>query len=185
MNAKKLIALLLALTMIFALAACGNKPSVVGRWVADIDMVDQMVEEMDASVGGSKSFGEYLDSFVWELTLDLGADGTYTLKYDISRDIDSFKSSVVAYMRDMINELSGTEMSDELIAQALGMPLEDYAQTVVDAMTEAAVSESAKYKDDDKNLIWENGEKSPYTLTADELTFSVNSLGELHFKRVG
>ncbi len=186
MKAKKLIAALLALTMLLALAACGgSKPSVVGLWVADVDMRDQMVQEMDESIGGSKSFGEYLESFVWELTLDLRADGSYTLKYDITKDIGGFKSAVVAYMRDMIAEVAGGEMSDELIAQALGMPLEDYAQTVVDAMTEAAESESANYKDDGKNLIWENGDKSAYTLTADELVFSVETLGELHFKRVG
>ncbi len=186
MNKKRLIALALALVMLFALAACGaKKPSVVGTWKADLDMRGEMVEQMDASVGGSKSFGEYLDSFVWELTLELRDDGSYTLSYNIDRDIANFKSAVVAYMRDMINEQVGSEVSDDLIATALGMPLEDYAQTVVDAMTEVASSESATYKDDGKNLIWENGEKSPYVLTEDTLSFSVETLGQLDFTRIG
>ena len=186
MKEKRFIALVLALLMLLALAACGaSKPSVVGTWKAEVDMYDQMVDEMDASVGGTKSFGDYLDSFKWDLTLVLGSDGKYTLSYDISKEMDTFKSAVIAYMRDMINEQAGFEVSDDLITSALGMPLEDYAQTVVDAMTEAAESESATYKDKDGVLIWENDEESPYELTEDTLSFSVNSLGKLVFKRVG
>ena len=186
MNKKRMIAQLLALVMHFALAACGSKkPSVIGRWEADLDMRGRMIEEMDASVGGSKSFGEYLDSFTWVLTLELGDNGKYTLSYDLSRDLPGFKSAVVDYMRDMINEQVGFEVSDEVIAQALGMPLEDYAQTVVDAMTEVANTETATYSDKNGALIWENGEKSPYELTEDTLKFSVESLGELEFHRIG
>ena len=82
MKTKRIIALLLLLVMLFALAACGGrKPSVVGLWEAEVDMRDQMVEQLDASVGGSKSFGDYLDSFVWVLTLELKENGTYTLGY--------------------------------------------------------------------------------------------------------
>ena len=186
MNKKRLIALALALVMLFALAACGaKKPSVVGIWKADLDMRGEMVEQMDASVGGSKSFGEYLDSFVWELTLELRDDGSYTLSCNIDRDIANFKSAVVAYMRDMINEQVGSEVSDDLIATALGMPLEDYAQTVVDAMTSAAETETGKYQDKGGALIWGNGEKSPYELTEDTLSFSVETLGQLDFTRIG
>ena len=105
MKTKRIIALLLLLVMLFALAACGGrKPSVVGLWEAEVDMRDQMVEQLDASVGGSKSFGDYLDSFVWVLTLELKENGTYTLGYNIDRDMAAFKAAVVDYMRDMINE---------------------------------------------------------------------------------
>ena len=186
MNKKRLIALALALVMLFALAACGaKKPSVVGIWKADLDMRGEMVEQMDASVGGSKSFGEYLDSFVWVLTLELKDNGTYTLSYDISKEMSVFKSAVVDYMRDMINEQVGMEVSDDLIAQALGMSLDEYAQSVIDAMTEAAETESATYRDEKGTLIWEDGAESPYELTEDSLSFSVESLGKLNFKRIG
>ena len=76
-------------------------------------------------------------------------------------------------------------MSDELIAQALGMPLEDYAQSVIDAMTESLETESAAYRDEKGTLIWEDGAESPYELTEDSLSFSVESLGKLDFKRIG
>lgn len=186
MKTKRIIALLLLLVMLFALAACGGrKPSVVGLWEAEVDMRDQMVEQLDASVGGSKSFGDYLDSFVWVLTLELKENGTYTLGYNIDRDMAAFKAAVVDYMRDMINEQVGMEVSDELIAQALGMPLEDYAQSVIDAMTESLETESAPYRDEKGTLIWEDGAQSPYVLTKDTLSFSVETLGELNFKRIG
>ena len=186
MNKKRLIALVLTLVMLFALAACGaKKPSVVGTWKADLDMRGEMVKQMDASVGGSKSFGEYLDSFVWVLTLELKQDGTYTLSYDIGKEMGVFKSAVVDYMRDMINEQVGMEVSDDLIAQALGMSLDEYAQSVIDAMTEAAETESATYRDEKGTLIWEDGAESPYELTEDSLSFSVESLGKLDFKRIG
>ncbi|MBR0209045.1 MAG: hypothetical protein IJQ43_09125 [Oscillospiraceae bacterium] len=186
MNRKRLIALALALVMLFALAACGaKKPSVVGKWQASADMRDKMIQGMDESVQGSKSFGEYLGSFTWDLTLELKEDGNYTLNYDISRDLPGFKAAVVNYMRDMINEQVGFEVSDDLIATALGMPLEDYAQTVVDAMTSAAETETGKYQDKDGALIWGNGEKSPYELTENTLKFSAQELGELFFTRVG
>ena len=183
---KKILCLLLALLMLLSLAACGaKKPSVVGVWEADLDMRDQMVEEMDASVGVDLSFGEYLDSFIWTVTLELNKDGTYSLKYDLGKDMDHFVDAVVKYMRDAIIQQAGMEVSDELIAQALGMSLEDYAKMVADQMTEAAAAESGKYKDDGKKLTWENGEESPYELTEDTLSFSVVNLGELNFKRIG
>ena len=186
MKRNRILALLLALVILLSLAACGSKkPSVVGLWEAEVDMRDQMVEQMDASVGGSKSFGEYLDSFVWVLTLELRQDGTYTLNYDIGKEMGVFKSAVVDYMRDMINEQVGMEVSDDLIAQALGMSLDEYAQSVIDAMTEAAETESATYRDEKGTLIWEDGAKSPYELTEDSLSFSVESLGKLDFKRIG
>ena len=186
MKRNRILALLLALVMLLSLAACGSKkPSVVGLWEAEVDMRDQMVEQMDASVGGSKSFGEYLDSFVWVLTLELREDGSYTLSYDIDREVDAFRSAVVDYMRDMINEQVGMEVSDELIAQALGMPLEDYAQSIIDAMTDAAESESGVYQNKDGKLIWPDGEESPYVLTEDTLGFAVKALGELSFTRIG
>ena len=186
MKTKRIIALLLLLGMLFALAACGGrKPSVVGLWEAEVDMRDQMVEQLDASVGGSKSFGDYLDSFVWVLTLELKENGTYTLGYNIDRDMAAFKAAVVDYMRDMINEQVGMEVSDELIAQALGMPLEDYAQSIIDAMTDAAESESGVYQNKDGKLIWPDGEESPYVLTEDTLGFAVKALGELSFTRIG
>ena len=170
MKTKRIIALLLLLVMLFALAACGGrKPSVVGLWEAEVDMRDQMVEQLDASVGGSKSFGDYLDSFVWVLTLELKENGTYTLGYNIDRDMAAIKAAVVDYMRDMINEQVGMEVSDELI----------------DAMTDAAESESGVYQNKDGKLIWPDGEESPYVLTEDTLGFAVKALGELSFTRIG
>ena len=59
MKRNRIIALLLALVMLFALAACGRKkPSVVGLWETEVDMRDQIAEQMDACIGGSRSFGE-------------------------------------------------------------------------------------------------------------------------------
>lgn len=184
---KKILSLLLALAMLFALTACGgsSKPSVVGRWEAEVDMRDQMVSEMDASVGMGLSFGEYLNSFVWTVTLDLSADGKYTLDYDFNKDLDHFVEAVERYMRDAIIAQVGMEVSDDLIAQALGMSLADYAKMVADEMTAAASSESGTYKDDGKKLTWGSGEQSPYVLTEDTLSFSVETLGDLVFHRVG
>ena len=51
--------------------------------------------------------------------------------------------------------------------------------------TEAAETESATYRDEKGTLIWEDGAKSPYELTEDSLSFSVESLGKLDFKRIG
>ena len=162
-----------------------KKNMLSGIWKAELDMRDRLVEEMDVSVDVDFSFGKYLDSFVWTITLELNEDGTYSLKYDLGKDMDHFVDAVVRYMRDAIIQQVGMEVSDDLIAQALGMSLEDYAKMVADQMTEAATAESGKYKDDGKKLTWENGEESPYELTEDTLSFSVVNLGELNFKRIG
>ena len=77
------------------------------------------------------------------------------------------------------------KVSDEVIAQALQMPLEDYAQTIIDQMLESVASESSTYSDVDGKLVWEDGAESPYTLTADTLEFAVGTLGDLVFHRIG
>ena len=216
MKSNRVFALLLALIMLFSLAACGEskvseesalmeglenavnaakdaeptpeptpEPTVLGLWETEIDMSEAMIAKMDESVGGSKSFGEYLHYFAWLLTLELNEDGSYALSFDISKDLDHFKPAVTDYTRDMIIEKLGYEVSDDVIADAIGMSLEDYAQTIVDSMISASQIQSGTYRDEDSKLIWDTGEENPYVLTGDTLLINLSGLGELSFQRIG
>ncbi len=183
---NRFLALLLALALVAALSACGGPDPLIGTWKGEIDLADDMVESLDKAFegqGGPSAAG-YITALTMTLTLEFKDDGTFTRTYDLSKDKDSFVTGCAAFMRDMISALSGVEVDDDAAAAALGMPLEDYALSVLDAMTESIEDETGTYKSDGKKISW-NNEVNPYTIDGDVMTMQTSDIGEVVFNRVG
>ncbi|MBR3473967.1 MAG: hypothetical protein IKH34_02745 [Oscillospiraceae bacterium] len=88
---KKLIALLLILTMAFTLAGCVGK-SAVGVWTAKVKVSDLS----DGSLGPLDSL---LQDLSVDLTLELRKDKTFTMTMDASEALAAKKESLISYIK--------------------------------------------------------------------------------------
>ena len=183
---RKLLALLLVLSLVAALSACGGPDPLIGTWVGEVDLRDELVESLDEAFEGQggPSAADYISSLTLTLTLEFREDGTFSRSYDLSKDKDSFVTGCAAFMRDMISAIVGMEVDDAAAAQALGMPLEDYALSVLDSMVEAMESDGGSYKSDGKKITW-NDEINPYSIEGDVMTMRTSDIGSITFHRVG
>ena len=184
---KRILSLLLIAVLILALSACGSKTDPLwGTWVGEIDLRDDLVESLDEAFEGQggPSAADYITDLAMTVTLEFKEDGTFIRSYDLDKDKDAFVTGCAAYMRDMIGAIAGVEVDDATAAAALGMPLEDYALSVLDTMTEAMKDESGTYKTDGKKIEW-NDEVNPYTIDGDTMIMDTGDIGSVTFHRVG
>ena len=182
---RKLLALLLVLSLVAALSACGGPDPLIGTWVGEVDLRDELVESLDEAFegqGGPSAAG-YITALTMTMTVEFREDGTFSRSYDLSKDKDSFVTGCAAFMRDMISAIVGMEVDDATAAQALGMPLEDYALSVLDSMVEAMENDSGTYKTDGKKITW-NDEANSYTIDGDVMTMESTDY-TITFHRVG
>lgn len=184
---QKLLALLLILSLVAALSACGSKTDpLIGTWRGEIDLRDDLVESLDKAFEGQggPSAADYISALTLTLTLEFREDGTYTRSYDLSKDKDAFVTGCAAFMRDMISVIVHEEVDDATAASALGMSLEDYAMSVLDTMVESMENDNGTYKNDGKKISW-NNEVNPYTIDGDVMTMQTSDVGSVIFNRVG
>lgn len=182
---KRILALLLVLAMAVAFSGCGKDP-LIGTWVGEIDLSGKMVEGLDEAFEGqgAPSAAGYITALTLTLKVEFKDDGTYARSYDLSKDKDAFVSGCSSFMRDVIKAIAGKELDDATIASMLGMSLEDYAVTVLDAMTESMTDEEGTYENDGKNILWDK-ETDPYTIDGDTMKMDIEDIGEVFFTRVG
>ena len=154
---KKILALILALCMIFALAACGSEKgfNVVGTWSAPVDLVKTMAE---AEPETAAMFGE--DPINIEMLLIFAEDGT--VKADVSLDeaIPALKAAMIPYMTKMIEEEYGMTLED--FESAMGMTLDELVDQQLDP-------ESMKESFDNEDL---NG---TYVVEGDKVIVKIGS----------
>ena len=184
---KRSLSILLIAVLVLALAACGSKPDPLwGTWVGEIDLRDDLVASLDEAFEGQggPSAADYINALTMTLTLEFKEDGSFSRRYDLSKDKDAFVTGCAAFMRDMISAIVGMDVDDATAASALGMSLEDYALSVLDSMTEAAGDETGTYKTNGKKIEW-NDEVNPYTIDGDTMIMDTGDIGSVTFHRVG
>jgi hypothetical protein len=164
---KKLLALLLALVMIFALAACGgnsnddddDKPSkkkgLEDKW--------SWVMSMDGEMMGLEDFdGEFSMTVLFDFD-----DGKYTITLDekaLDKSVKAFEQDMVDYMVEAgLDEASAREMVEEM----------DLAGTMAESM-EDEMTESGTYTAEDGKLTMtnEDGDEEVYSyeIKGDKMT---------------
>lgn len=152
------------------------EPKLTGVWKCEKDMLDMLTEELAEADEDSKEFLGYIDEFVFEMTLELRENGSFTLTPDVARAKESLLVAFRAYLSDLA-KASGLTLSDE--------QLDQYSQMAADQMAMDLEPEEGSYEVDGDMLRLGDSDPMPYTLSGDSLVMTVEEFGELHFKRVG
>lgn len=143
---KKLSAVLLALAMVLAFAACGKSDlNVTGTWSMKLDLSAAMKEEM-----GSE-FSDFDAPFVFTVYLELNKNGSYKMYVDekeTEKDMEAFMDALADYFTEYLYSAMESQGIDRATAQAtleaqVGMPVKDYAlQTIKESINVAELTAS-------------------------------------------
>ena len=152
---KKLIAILLVLSALLCLCACGGNKAIVGKWTSDIDLSKAYKSELG-------EMAEKISSKVFlSLNFDLNKDGTFTLSFDKEKTVASvneFVDEMIPVLIDVAceqtgitreeleKELNGQDL-EALMRESMGNPAEEILGEL-DALGE----KSGKYKVDGNKL---------------------------------
>jgi hypothetical protein len=185
---KKLLSLLLVLLLTLSLAfmatACSSdsdkdddddkKPStsqekeevsIIGKWVAEIDMADIINESMEAELGSEldKKFSDInvnvimeFDKKEFEISMDAG---------DVEKAIKNQMPDILKSLLEVMLEKSGTGMTVDQLLAAQNMTMDDFIEQTMAQMDfeeitgELDVSETSLYELDGKKLYTFEEEK--------------------------
>jgi hypothetical protein len=185
---KKLLSLLLVLLLTLSLAfmatACSSdsdkdddddkKPStsqekeevsIIGKWVAEIDMADIINESMEAELGSEldKKFSDInvnvimeFDKKEYEISMDAG---------DVEKAVKNQMPDILKSLLEVMLEKSGTGMTVDQLLAAQNMTMDDFIEQTMAQMDfeeitgELDVSETSLYELDGKKLYTFEEEK--------------------------
>lgn len=174
---KKLLALLLALVMIFALAACGagdttNKDDDDKKEKKGLEDSWTWTITMDSEAMGMEGFDS---GFTMAVLFDFTKDGKFTMTLDeqvMEKSLEDFADAMVDYLVDQ-----GAGSKDEVQAIVDEM---DIASMFEEAMEEMEASGTYK-TEGDKLTMMKDGEEAVYTykLDGDNLTLTPEDEEEL------
>ena len=202
---RKLFALLLALTMVFALCACGNQGGtpaaggnvggneeeenlLVGKWTATVDLMTilESSDEMDLDELGEE-LGDLIlpDDIELEIVMEFTDDGEVEITVDGEDAIEEWLGQItdnrVDYLKDVLKENGSSAAEWEA---ENGMSLKEYVeQSLAESLDLDAddlnVSETGEYKlEGDKLYFDEDGDFEEYfviDLSSKKLTFEDHS----------
>ena len=130
---KKLFALLLALCMAVSLAACGGAGNkVAGTWTGTVDATEYLLKETPELDG-------YLKNAPVSITLELTADGNYTMNTDATTIIPAFKEAMRSYFVAYCEEQGVTV---EQLEEAMKMTLDELIDSTFDDMDTGDLTET-------------------------------------------
>lgn len=201
---KKILALLLALLMVFALCACGNndgnsdkdnddkdivqnddkkedededeEETIVGKWTGEIDLA-VILSEVPEFEDLDKEMRELVmpDDIGIKITFKFEEDGTASVSADAKSALEDYVDQVTDNFVDYVEEMLEAEgVSKKDFEDAYGMSLEDYASQMMDEGFEEALEEA-----EDKMAFDSEGE---YKLDGNKLYFSEDGEFEDYFK---
>lgn len=104
---KKLIAILLAVSMLFALSAC-NSNSIVGKWQWEITMDGEMM-----------GFEDFDGELTMIMVFEFDKDGNYFISVDkdaLAESVEDFEAALVEYIVQDVGENS-RKYAENLVAQ--------------------------------------------------------------------
>ncbi len=167
---SKLLALLLALAMVFSLVACGSNNDVadddddddrgssrvekqeeesdaeklLGKWVCNLDLSEAMADELEMALGDDSIAPS--DSIYMNLVLDFD-DGEFTLSAEIDEDsledyMNALMDNMITYMYDMAEEQGmSKEDFEAAFEEQYSMTLEEYVAEQADLAIEGLADE--------------------------------------------
>lgn len=94
---KKFFALLLALSMIFALAACGGAKTPAGNWVGTINFAELVGEEIPEDY-------EMFKNLNLDVILELKSDNTFSLAIDGEKAMPAMREAMAAFLNTMLEQ---------------------------------------------------------------------------------
>lgn len=185
---KKLLSLLLVLLLTLSLAfmatACSSdsdkdddddkksstsqekeEVSIIGKWVAEIDMAEIINESMEAELGAEldKKFSDInvnvimeFDKKEVEISMDAG---------DVEKSIKNQMPAVLKSLLEVMLEESGTGMTVDQLLEAQGMTMDEFIEETMSQMdfeeitSELDISETSLYELDGKKLYTFEDEK--------------------------
>ena len=175
-NCIKTLALVLALCLLFSLAACSNSPSIAGNWKYTMDFAKAMqvaggeelasLNEMDAS------FTKAFEGLSMVIVLDLKPDNTFRFYID--------EASARAAVEQMMSKMG--ELLPSLLSSLAGISEEELREQ----MTEAGVSmddllkqmtEQINTEEMVKNLA-EKAKEGTYRYENGKLYLTINGVSE-------
>lgn len=191
---SKLTALLLAIFMLAAIAACGKGPAVriIGTWKGTIDFTDIANKSFEAELGSVPTESARL---TMDITLTFNEDGTLNVEYDTAAAAVSFEAymnSIGDFIKDaMYGQLieegvgSNEEEIDAFFA-SIGYTMDTLIDEVFGALdfesiiSDEDISDSYVYKiEDDTKLYMEEsvddykeGDYAEFTISGNTLTLT-------------
>ncbi len=174
---KKLFALILALCMILALTACGGAAkAVAGTWTGTVDAAKYIVEE-------TPEMKDYLKSAPVAVTLELTADGKYTLTSDGTTMIPDFKKALRSYLEASCEEQGITV---EQLEDAVKMTLDEYIDSYFEDVDMSDLNESISgiYTATDGKITFDPGNTDQVegTWSGDSMSFTID-IGDVTLTR--
>lgn len=165
---SKLLALLLALTMVFSLVACdsdkgkedaSDEELLVGEWEYRFDMSDLVNEMMGASMGVDSVIPE--TAIYMELNFNFKSNGKFVMEMAVDEDsledyMSDFVDLVVDYMYDYAAEQGMTKSDlDAAIEAEYGMSVRKYMESALEESMDESIADmnetfNAYYKVDEK-----------------------------------
>lgn len=149
---KKALALLLILTLVLILAACGGKSDIIGTWQGEVDLSEAFIEGADEgseevidSMGLSMELdrmSDYLEPFTPLFTYVFNEDGTYSVKVDeasLDAEMEEYKQGLEAYFRYFFVEMLSQMAVEMGLAEQVSS--EEELESVLDIDLEEAISE--------------------------------------------
>ncbi len=205
----KLLSLLMAVTLVFSMAACSKEgadsekeDTIVGKWKCEMTFSELMGDAME----DSEEMLQYFDFTGIKITMytEYKADGTYAT-YLTEEDVEAFADDLkemmtegmTEYLEDMI-EQSGQDIELEDVLAGSGYDsIEEMIDEVVDVMLDEQdieefeeegyylVEDDKLYMSDEADIDTSEVEASTFELDGNELTIEdPSSTITLEFKRV-
>ena len=174
---KKLFALLLTLCMILALTACGGaKAALAGTWTGTVDAAQYILED-------NPEMKDYLKAAPVAITLELTADGKYTLTSDGTTMLPDFKQALRSYLEATCEEQGITV---EQLEDAVKMTLDEYIDSYFEDVDMSDLNEtvSGLYTATDGKITFDPGNPNQVdgTWSGDSMSFTID-IGEVTLTR--
>lgn len=166
---KKIVTMLLACAMLFALAGCGKGDAgkaLYGTWSMDVDLSEELNRQM------GDEFADFDGKLVITLKFDFNEDGSFkmyvdsdALKESFAGWMDSFVTFSLDIMYAQFEDMGLTrEEADELVQSTYNCTMEEYVRTImegsvdIDAMADEMQTEGIWEAKGDK-LYMSEGDK--------------------------
>lgn len=139
---KKLISIVLLAAMLVLAGGCVSyEKAIIGSWMIELDMTEAVLSEMDLeSITGGETEMDF--ELVFDFEFEFTEDKTVLITLDRETAREAFTSMVAFITNVMVDSMLDAyieEGYDEEDARAtfeaeIGMPLEDYVASIVDAI---------------------------------------------------
>ena len=158
--------------------AAAEASDIADTWLGTMDILELIVAM-------EPDLGNYMEKAPVNLTMEIRADGTYTMEMDGSPILPELKAAMYSYI-DQLCEENGLTVAE--FEQAQGESLEETIEEALEEMDLSSLNQTIEgvYELSGTELILDKGaEETRGTYTGDTITFSLEGLGEAVLTRAG